>query len=88
MIFFLCYSILTLIVIDEITIKSRHTIVQNKSTLAQKNRNNFCSVSNCIHYRSTLTINHLHLKKKIFLKKFTCFTCFASDGIGKFDSMS
>jgi len=54
MIFFLCYSILTLIVIDEITIKSRHTIVQNKSTLAQKNRNNFCSVSNCIHYRSTL----------------------------------
>jgi hypothetical protein len=36
MIFFLYYSILTLIVIDEITIKSRHTIVQNKSTLAHK----------------------------------------------------
>ena len=35
-VFFLYYSIATLIVIEETTIKSRYTLVQKKSSLAHK----------------------------------------------------
>jgi len=57
MIFFLYYSILTLIVIEEITIKSRYTLFQKKSTIAHKKTEIISAV-----YRIVSTTGALKLK--------------------------
>jgi hypothetical protein len=72
MLFFLYYSIVTLIVNEEITIRSRYTLVQNKTNLAHKNKEIISAL-----YRIQEHSNYKSFKlkeKTIFLKKLTCFT--------------
>ena len=79
---FLYYSIATLIVMEETTVICESSIVQEEiHFIAQKSKNHFCSVSNCIHCMGILTVNHLsmtHNQFSIIIDLITSFMLFLS----------
>ncbi len=67
---------------EETTVICESSFVQKEiHFIAQKSKNHFCSVSNCIHCMGILTVNHLSMKHNqfsIIIDLITSFMLFLS----------